>query len=102
MLATLLMLQAAPEAIDLTRLPGAPSRCEQQPAEPTDEVVVCGRKDQPYRLKPLTERYAADAPLLPEAKVALPGVGTVTAHGEKGSVGNIPTNRAMVTLKVPF
>jgi hypothetical protein len=101
MLTLLLLSQAAgPPDVQAVR----PRPLAAQPCGVPDaagDVVVCGRRgDSPYRLKALPP--APDAPALPPAQVTLPGGGTVTAHGEKGSLGPIPTNRAMVTLKLPF
>ena len=71
------------------------------PDTSSGDVVVCGRTDPDrYRLKPLPERYARKAEQ-PLAQVRIGG-STLSATAEQGSVGNIPTNRAMVKLKIPF
>lgn len=78
------------------RLRAAP-RC---PADPSiGEVVVCARRDQPYRLLPLPDRYADKGPRKAETRV---GPGVLTAEGEAASIGGIPVNRAMIRLKIPF
>ena len=66
----------------------------------TDEVVVCGRRDSqsPYRIGPQPDLPQA----IPNAEFRLfDGVG-LKLHAEEGEVGGIPTNRAMVSLKIKF
>ena len=72
------------------------------PATPTasDELVVCGRNDDRYRLKPLPPR--PEEPLIPKAAMALPGGGKAAAEVEQGSVGGVPSNRLMLRLSKPF
>ena len=65
-----------------------------------DEVIVCGRNDDRYRLKPLPPR--PEAPLIPEAAMVLPGGGKATAEVEQGSVGGVASNRVMLRLSKPF
>ncbi len=65
-----------------------------------DEILVCGRRTstEPYRIAPQAET----PPALPQAEFSLSsGVG-VKIGGERGAVGPIPTNRAVVTLKIRF
>ena len=64
-----------------------------------DDIVICGRSEQPYRLKPLAPRY--DEATVPKAAVHVLGA-TGAAEAEAASVGGIPSNRAMVRLKLPF
>ena len=66
----------------------------------SDEVVVCGRDDDRYRLKPLPPR--PDKPPIPRAAMALPGGGKAAAEVEQGSVGGVPSNRLMLRLSRPF
>lgn len=63
------------------------------------DVVVCGRREQPFRLKQVPERY--EDTLLPKAEIGI-GDAKLAAEGEQGSVGGIPSPRAMIRLKVPF
>lgn len=77
--------------------------CRQQAAERTDDILVCAPGQEQFRLKKLPDRYVADAPLLPRAETSiLGGKAKIAADAEQGDVGGIPTNRAMIRLKVPF
>ena len=73
--------------------------CAATPAA-SDEVVVCGRDDDRYRLKPLPPR--PQEPLIPKAAMALPGGGRAAAEVEQGSVGGVASNRLMLRLSKPF
>ena len=93
MLTTLFLMQSVvpPDAPSLLPVP----RCT---ATSADEVVVCGSRDnRKYRLDPL-----------PDAKVGfgkaetMIGGANVAFVGEKGAIGGIPTNRAMVRIKIKF
>ncbi len=64
-----------------------------------DEVLVCGRRGSPHRLKPLAPRY--EKPAVPRATIAVAG-GEIAAEGEAAGVGGFVSNRAMVRLKLPF
>lgn len=66
------------------------------------EIVVCARGQEQFRLRPLSPRAGADDPALPKAQVEVaPGV-SLAAEAEQGNVGNIPTNRALMRLKLRF
>lgn len=75
-----------------------PKPCAKTPGQ-SDEVVVCAQRavEEPYRIGPTTEA----PPALPEAKIGI-GKATLAAEAQKGEVGGIPTNRAMITLKFKF
>lgn len=93
MLTTLFLLQSAvpPEA----PLPPIVPRCAT--ANP-DEIIVCGTRDnRKYRLDPLPEPKSG----LGKAETDVAG-GKVEMVAEQGEVGGIPTNRAMVRLKIKF
>ena len=82
------------------KLRAAP-RCTPDPDAAPDDVVVCGRRDEPYRLKPLPELYVTPD-RLPKAEADV-GVGKLAVETEQGSDaqgGAIP--RAMVRLKIPL
>lgn len=64
-----------------------------------EELVVCGRRESPYRLKPVPLRYAE--PTIPKAEIGVLG-GKLAAETEAGSVGGVVSNRAMLRLKLPF
>ena len=64
-----------------------------------DEVLVCGRRGSPHRLRPLAARY--EKPAVPRAAIAVAG-GEIAAEGEAASVGGFVSNRAMVRLTLPF
>ncbi len=71
------------------------------PVASGDEVVVCGRADDRYRLRPLPA--GADKPAIPKAEIGL-GHGTrlgVEAEQGQDAQGG-PINRAMVRLKIRF
>ena len=75
-------------------------RCDQRAF--SDEVVVCGSQDANarYRLRPIQEGVYRDAPVRAEMKV---GSGKLAAHGESKALGaGQRSNRAMVTLSLPF
>ena len=81
------------------RLQLPPDPCDPRRAA-ADEVVVCGRRDSqsPYRIGPQPEL----PPAIPNAEFRLlDGVG-LKLHAEEGEVGGVPTNRAMVSLKIKF
>lgn len=65
----------------------------------SDEVVICGKVEEPYRLKHVSDDY--EAPLIPKAETSVLG-GTLTAEGEQGSVGGVASPRAMARFKLKF
>jgi hypothetical protein len=75
-----------------------PERCSE--AGGTGEVVVCGRRDgqSPYRIGP----QSPTPPALPDAQFNISDGVQAGATAEQGDVGGIPTNRAMITLKIKF
>jgi len=89
------MSASPPERVDLT----IPQPCVTQPASP-GEVVVCANRDgkSPYRL----DQPVEDGESIPKAEASVGDDVKVAAEAEKGEVGNIPTNRLMVRLKVKF
>ena len=68
------------------------------PSEQAGEIVVCGRREEPYRIGPISPT----PPALPEAKIGIGEDATLSAEARQGEIGGIPTNRAMLTLKVKF
>lgn len=88
---------------------GPPSPAKQVPVErpcpapqPGEEIVVCARPNDRFRLKPLSDRYTAErAP--PKAETAIDGVGTVAVEAERAAdAQGAPINRAMIRLRVPI
>lgn len=76
-----------------------PQQCP-RPSGNDDEVVVCGRRDgqSPYRVGP-----QPDVPSdLPDAEFRLFDGVKAKLSAEQGHVGGIPTNRAMVSIKIGF
>ncbi len=65
-----------------------------------DEVVVCGRRNgpSPYRIGP----QSPTPPALPDAQFKISDRVEGKLSAEQGEVGGIPTNRAMVTLRIKF
>ena len=74
-----------------------PERCLRQAG---DEIVVCGRRDEPspYRIGP----QPPARPTLPNAELKISDGVEAKLGAEQGEVGGIPTNRAMITLKIKF
>lgn len=68
-------------------------------SERPDDIVVCGRDDQPYRLAPLPEKYVS--PLIPKASISILG-GEGAVEAEQGDVGGIPSKRLMTRMKWRF
>lgn len=98
--AFLLMVQAVtgspPERIDLIA-PVASTSCKSDTGG--DEVVVCGGRDNPYRLRPLPPVSATAS--LPKAEMKI-GNAKAAVETEQAGVGGFTSNRAMVRLKLPF
>jgi hypothetical protein len=65
-----------------------------------DEIVVCGKAetDNDRNIVGLPPSHEG----LPKAEFGIVGNVRAKIAGQKGSVGNIPTNRAMITVTVPF
>ncbi len=65
-----------------------------------DEIVVCGRRDpNRYRAPPRPADYEEGPP---RAETSLGGKVKGSIDVEQVEVGGIPSNRAKVTIKVPF
>jgi hypothetical protein len=89
----------APVAIDFdvrTVRPAAAPACGKGKA---GEIVVCGRDDRGQRLALLPQ---TDPRLLPKAEIGLGGGTTLNAHVDRKNFNGAASNRAMVTLSVPF
>ena len=70
-------------------------------ADPSDDIVVCGRVDQEqFRLRPLRERTVRLG--IPRAETKVLGDLRATAEVEQSDVGGFPSNRLMLRLKLPF
>ena len=74
-----------------------PKPCAQS-SEQRGEIVVCGRRDEPYRIGPI----GPTQPALPDARIGIGDDATLSAEAQQGEVGGFTTNRAMVTLKIKF
>jgi hypothetical protein len=71
-------------------------------AQPGEDIIVCARRNDTYRLKPLSELYAVEREP-PKAQVNIAGVGTVAAEVEQGrDMQGGPINRAMIRLRIPL
>ncbi len=96
----LFALQAAGPPAPIPPKPRSDKPCPV--ARPGEDIVVCARPQDEFRLKPLPERYIAER-TPPKAQVAIPGVGTVSAEAEQGAdAQGGAINRAMIRLKVPL
>ncbi len=101
-MAAIRFLLQATVAGPLLDKPPAPDPCARPAA---GDVVVCGRRADPqrYRLRPLGDRYSADAAALPKAETGiLGGRAALAAEAEAGSVGGVPSNRVMIRLRIPL
>lgn len=85
--------------LDVPRNLRAADACKPDPADP-DAIVVCARRDEPYRLGRLPQR--AEEPAIPRAETTLLGKTKLAVEGEQAGVGGFVSNRAMVRLKIPF
>lgn len=94
-----MLLQAIdlpPIAFDLARLKPRTDDCA---AGTGTDIVVCARRRAP------SDRIAggADAPDgMKRAEFGLFGQARGSLHGERADVGGFPSNRMMVTIKIPF
>lgn len=70
------------------------------PTASGDDIVVCGRGQEQYRLRALPPRVAG--PLLPRAETGLIGKSKIGVEAEDAGVGGFTSHRAMVKLKIPF
>jgi hypothetical protein len=95
----LVLLQAVAGPV----LPAAPRPASDRPCPAdtsTDEVVVCGRRDnEQFRLRPLAE--GPEAWRVPRAQLKV-GDAALAAETEAASVGGFQSNRLMLRLKLPF
>ena len=84
---------------DLARVkPADPAACGGRSQGP--EIVVCGhRKGYAYPLAEMAKIFEAK-PLRAEKDIG--GGAVADVHVEHTNVGNIPTNRIMVGIKLPF
>lgn len=98
LLLTFLTLQAAEPSSDLSTK-FLPERCRAASIREA-EVVVCGRRDgqSPYRIGP----QSPAPPTLPNAEFKISDRVGAKLSAEQGEIGGIPTNRAMITLKIKF
>ena len=99
-LLALILLQAATElppiAFDLGKLKHRDDDCAGRTG---GEIVVCARRSAPSDRMVI----APDAPeRLPEAEMTLFGHVRGSLHTEPQTVGGFPSNRAMVTITIPF
>ena len=97
LLLVLLAFQAGPPA-EPSPAPKLSMRRECRADQAADEIVVCARSDEEFRLRPLPDRYERRAP---RAEFDLGGA-KLAPEVEQGSVGGIPTNRVMLRLKIPL
>lgn len=108
MLAYFLAVAVGPAAEPASADPAVPTRTYLHPLADgcdsratADEVVVCGARnpDEQYRLRPIENRGYGDKPIRIETKL---GNGTLGLGTDQRSVGGFPSNRIMLTFKLPF
>ena len=99
-----LALQAATPAtplppidFDLAEVVRRPKRCGDASSR---EIVVCARRRDADRLKPIPGAAELDRP--EDAEIDLPGGMKGGAVAESASVGGFPSNRFMVRIRTPF
>jgi hypothetical protein len=80
-------------------LKARPERCARQSSNGED-IVVCGRRLElsPYRIGP----QPPSPPALPKAEFKIADGVEARLSAEQGEIGGIPTNRAMISLKIKF
>ena len=98
----LLALQASTPAtppidFDLADVARRPTRCSDAPP---NAIVVCGRRRDADRLKPIPGAAELDRP--EDAEIDLPGGVKGGAVVESASVGGFPSNRFMIRIRKPF
>ena len=72
------------------------------PAKPGEEIVVCARPNDQFRVRPLPERFTVERGP-PKAETAVNGVGTVAVEADQGAdAQGGPITRAMIRLRVPI
>lgn len=98
LLLILLAFQAGPPDRPFTTSPKLSAKRECRSDQAGDEVVVCGRSDEEFRLKPLPDRYEPNAA---RAELDLGGA-ELAPEVEQGNIGGIPTNRVMLRFKIPL
>jgi hypothetical protein len=96
----MLALQSAPAA-DASPPPKLEAVKPCPPQQPGGEIVVCGhpQAQEQYRLRPIPEKYT-ESPVRAEKSIAK-GM-TLSAETEQHVILHVPSNRAMVRLKVKF
>ena len=102
MLALLILEIAAatsPSTFDLRDLVPRQLSCAERRSNSGD-IVVCAKKAVPENNTDVT--FYEDEQLLSKAETGLFGRVRGKLSGEKGNVGGIVTNRAMVVVTVPF
>lgn len=100
MLLFLVIAQLATPTLDfdLSKLRRSEPGCNSGATRSNGEIVVCGKQratDIPIKAMP-------PEALFPKSEIGLFGKVRGGISGEQGNVGPIPTNRAMVTMTVPF
>ena len=98
LLLVLLASQAGPPDLLPATSPKLSARRECRTDQTGDEIVVCGRSDEEFRLRPLPDRYERSAA---RAEFDLGGA-KLAPQVQQGSVGGIPTNRVMLRLRIPL
>jgi len=100
----LLALQASTPAtplppidFDLADVARRPARCSDAPP---NAIVVCGRRRDADRLKPIPGAAELDRP--EDARIDLPGGWKGGAVVESASVGGFQSNRILIRITRPF
>jgi hypothetical protein len=96
----MLALQVAGPPAPVVVRPAPQPRCPTP--RPGEEIIVCARPNDVFRLKPLPDRFIAER-TPPKAQRAIPGVGTVALEAEQAAdAQGGAINRAMIRLRIPL
>jgi len=109
-LALILAATGVPESAAADPMPAlardwlrSPEGCD-PPGHSANEIVVCGNKDAGarYRLRPVNNPHGFGVDGKPIRAQKMFGANSLGITNEQKKVGGFPSNRIMLTLKIPF
>lgn len=86
------------EGAEPPRLSTSPARCSPPAKSQSDEIVVCAKRSEGYRIGPVEP----PAPALPTAKLQISDNIAAKIDLEQEVISGFPSNRAMVSIKIRF